>query len=62
GWQGLYQLLQNRAGHEEWVAFWIYAIIRDATSTLYLEERVCNEDTAPFSSVAWTTQRSEYSN
>ena len=23
--------MQNRAGHEEWIAFWIYAIIRDAT-------------------------------
>ena len=25
--------MQNRAGHEEWIAFWIYAIIRDATPT-----------------------------
>jgi len=28
--QGLYQLLQDRPGHEEWIAFWIYAIVRDA--------------------------------
>ncbi len=32
GFAPRYQLLQNRASHEEWVAFWIYAIIRDATS------------------------------
>ena len=29
--QGLYQLLQNGACHEEWIAFFIYAIVRDAT-------------------------------
>ncbi|WP_206779312.1 hypothetical protein, partial [Acidovorax sp. GW101-3H11] len=28
--QGLYQLLQNSSGHEEWIAFRVYAIVRDA--------------------------------
>lgn len=31
--QGLYQLLQNGSGHEERIAFWVYAIVRDATAT-----------------------------
>jgi len=30
--QGLYQLLQDGSGHEEWIALWIDAIIRDATT------------------------------
>jgi hypothetical protein len=30
--QGLYQLLQDGSGHEEWIALWIDAIIRDATA------------------------------
>ncbi|MFI8619317.1 caspase domain-containing protein, partial [Acidovorax sp. NPDC077693] len=29
--QGLYQLLQNSSGHEERIAFRVYAIVRDAT-------------------------------
>ena len=29
--QGLYQLLQNSSGYEEWIAFRVYAIVRDAT-------------------------------
>ena len=31
GLQRLYQLLQNSSRHEEWIAFRVYAIIRDAT-------------------------------
>lgn len=31
--QGLYQLLQNSSGYEEWIAFRVYAIVRDATHT-----------------------------
>ena len=31
GLQGLYQLLQNSSGHEEWIALKFYAIVRDAT-------------------------------
>ena len=31
--QRLYQLLQNGSGHEEWIAFGVYAIVRDATVT-----------------------------
>ena len=34
--QGLYQLLQNRSGYEEWIAFRVYAIVRDATATRWL--------------------------
>lgn len=30
--QGLYQLLQNSSGYEEWIAFRVYAIVRDATA------------------------------
>ncbi|MDP4078756.1 hypothetical protein, partial [Acidovorax sp. A1169] len=32
GLQGLYQLSQNGSGHEERIAFWVDAIIRDATA------------------------------
>lgn len=31
GLQGLYQLLQIPSGHEDWIAFGVYAIVRDAT-------------------------------
>ncbi|MBV7544625.1 hypothetical protein, partial [Acidovorax sp. sic0104] len=32
GLKRLYQLLQNGSRHEEWIAFRVYAIIRDATT------------------------------
>jgi type I restriction enzyme M protein len=35
--QGLYQLFENGSGHEEWIAIWVYAIIRDATVSLIVE-------------------------
>ena len=34
--QGLYQLLQHGSGHEQWIALFVYAIVRDATPTASL--------------------------
>lgn len=38
--QGLYQLLQNSSGYEEWIAFRVYAIVRDATVTGALDPKM----------------------
>ncbi|MBV7544449.1 hypothetical protein, partial [Acidovorax sp. sic0104] len=39
GLKRLYQLLQNGSRHEEWIAFRVYAIIRDATVSKTVSQR-----------------------
>jgi hypothetical protein len=34
--------LQNRSGNEEWIAFWIDAIIRDATAKQGFRSKIAN--------------------